>query len=223
MNDRLELLYAARKRALEAEAVVFDVEDEAELVPALSLAIDAARDQGERAERSFRLQVVADLLGRVFDGGAMALLLGILNDDDASVRARAAAAIGRGGRDRLPLLARVALDALDDGLEGPALLELPGLLLDVGDDEDPPPLDVLVRLLDHDDANVAAEAACALGEVDVEGVRELLESFVEDERPLSDAVDGPATLGALVEQVLMALSLEGDLSDISDLGDPMEG
>ncbi len=203
--------------------MVFDVEDEAELVPALSLAIDSARDQGERAERSFRLQVLADLLSRVFDGGAMALLLGILNDDDPSVRARASTAIGRGGRDRLPLLARVALDALDDGLEGPALIELPGLLLDVGDDEDPPPLDVLVRLLDHDDANVAAEAACALGEVDVEGVRELLESFVEDERPLSDAVDGPPTLGALVEEVLMALSLEGELSDGSDLGDPMEG
>ncbi len=211
MKDRLAVLYRARKAALEAEAAVLDVAEDAELVPRLSVALEEARAEKERTERSFRLQVLADLLCRVEDAGAMALLIGILNDPDSSVRARAGLAIARGGSARLPVLAKVVLDALDEGLEGPALLELPGLLLDCADIDAPPPLDVLVQLLDHDDADVAAEAACALAEVDAPGVRELLESFAEDERKLSDVVDGPATLGALVSQLLDTLALDDDV------------
>ncbi len=211
MKDRLAVLYRARKAALEAEAAVLDVAEDAELVPRLSVALDEARNHPERTERSFRLQVLADLLARVEDAGATALLLNILNDPDPSVRARAAIGLARGGAARLPVLAKVVLDALDEGLEGPALLELPGLLLDCADVDAPPPLDVLVQLLDHADADVAAEAACALAEVDAEGVRELLESFTEDDRTLSDVVEGPQTLGALVSQLLDTLSLDDEL------------
>jgi HEAT repeat protein len=211
MKDRLAVLYRARKAALEAEAAVLDVADDAELVPRLALALDEARAEKERTERSFRLQVLADLLARVEDAAATALLLGVLNDPDPSVRARAGMAIARGGSASLPILAKVVLDALDEGIEGPALLELPGLLLDCADVDTPPPLDVLVRLLDHEDADIAAEAACALAEIDAPGVRELLESFVEDDRKLSDVVDGPPTLGALVSQLLDTLALDDDV------------
>jgi HEAT repeat protein len=211
MKDRLALLYHARKQALEAEAAVLDVAEDAELVPRLSVALDDARAQDDRTERSFRLQVLADVLSRVDDAGATALLLGILSDPDSSVRARAAMGLARGGAERLPVLAKVVLDALDDGLEGPALLELPGLLLDCADIDTPPPLDVFVRLLDHEDADVAAEAACALAEVDVDGVRELLESFLDDERSLSDVAAGPNTLGALIGQLLDTLALDDDV------------
>jgi len=211
MKERLAVLYRARKAALEAEAAVLDTSDDAELVPQLSVALDDARGDAQRTERSFRLQVLADVLSRVEDGGATALLLTVLNDPDPSVRARAGLAMARGGASRLPVLARVVLDALDEGLEGPALLEIPSLLLDCADIETPPPLDVLVRLLDHDDADVAAEAACALAEIDISGIRDLLESFVEDERTLSDVVDGPPTLGGLVSQLLDTLSLDDEV------------
>ncbi len=213
MRDRLEALFRARRAALEAEALVLDVEDDAELVPLLSKAVEDARAQSSRTERSFRLQVLSDVVARVLDGGAPRLLVDILNDPDESVRTRALSALARVASTRYPEVVRAVEDALDEGLEGPALLELPGLLLDVCDDDAPLPVDVMVRLIDHPDADVAAEAACALAEVGGPGVVELLESFRGDERRLSDAVDGPATFGALVDQLLSTLALEAALED----------
>jgi HEAT repeat protein len=215
MKDLLSALYQARRAALEAEAAVFDVDDESELVPVLSRALDETRALSDRTERSFRLQVLADLLSRVRDAAAPKLLLGVLNDPDESVRARAAMAMVRLASGRLPEVARAILDALDEGFEGPALLELPGLLLDASD-EDAPPLDVLVKLLDHEDGDVAAEAACALAETGAKGVHELLESFVEDERTLSDVVEGPRTLGELVEHLLATMDLEDELDGMAE-------
>jgi HEAT repeat protein len=209
----LDRLYDARRRALEAEAAVLDVEDEAELVPMLAAALAEARAQSSRTEQSFRMQVIADLAARVRDAGAVRLLVEILDDTDESVRARAALALARVATDRYPELVRAVEDALDEGLEGPALLELPGLFLDLADDEAPPPVDVLVRLVDHEDADVAAEAACALAELGGPGVVELLESFRGDERKLSDAVDGPATLGELIDQLIATLGLEQALDE----------
>jgi HEAT repeat protein len=195
MKDLLSALYQARRAALEAEAAVFDVDDESELVTVLSRALDETRALSDRTERSFRLQVLADLLSRVRDAAAPKLLLGVLNDPDESVRARAAMAMVRLASGRLPEVARAILDASD---------------------EDAPPLDVLVKLLDHEDGDVAAEAACALAETGAKGVHELLESFVEDERTLSDVVEGPRTLGELVEHLLATMDLEDELDGMAE-------
>ena len=100
--------------------------------------------------------------------------------------------------------------SLAEGLSGPALLELPGLLLDTTRDE-AVPLNILVLLLDHEEGDVAAEAACALMELDAPGVAELLSSYRDDPRDLSDPADGPATLGVLVGQLLDTASLDADL------------
>lgn len=206
MSRALENLYAARRTALEAEASVLDAETEADLVPVLAAAIEEARARSERSERSFRLQVLADLLPKVGDPGALALLLNILNDEDDSVRARAAMALAGAAPTRFPEIVRVAEDALAAGFDGPALLELPGLLLDSAGAEYPPPVDILVTLVEHEDAEVVAEAACALAEIDVPGVRELLESLEEDGRSLADP-SGESTLGELIVDLLSALEL----------------
>lgn len=206
MSQALEKLYAARRAALEAEATVLDADSDADLVPMLAKAIEEARGRPERHEQSFRLQVLADLLPKVQDPGALALLLNIMNEADDSVRARAAMAFAGAAPTRFPEIVRVVQDALDGGFEGPALLELPGLLLDSPGSEYAPPIDILVGLIEHDDPEVVAEAACALAEIDVPGVRELLESLQEDGRVLSDPA-GETTLGELVTDLLSAMAL----------------
>ncbi len=218
VNRKLHRLYEARRAALEAEAAVLDADDDALLVPVLGEGIEEARALSDRTERSFRLQVLADLCPKVQDPGALALLLGILGEDDPSVRARAAMALATAGRTRYPEVVQAAQDALDRGLGGPALLELPGLLLDASGGEHPPPVDLLVALVDHEDPEVVAEAACALAEIDVPGVRDLLESLVLDERVLADA-EGETTLGAFVEDLLDALTLGAAMGSRAHAGD----
>jgi len=209
VKERLSQLYRVRRAALEAEAAVLDAEDdEAGLVSGLAEAIEEARGLPDRIEGSFRLQVLADLLPKVWDPGALALLVDVLDDRDPSVRARAMMNLAAASQTRFPEVVRVVQDALDAGLRGPALLELPGLLLDCAGSVYPPPVDILVTLTDHDDGDVVAEAVCALAELDVSGVRELLESLREDGRTLSDLDDGPSTLGELVEDLLATLELD---------------
>jgi len=202
-------LYRARRAYLEAEAAALDAENETELVARLEGALDEAATQ-PRPERAFRLQVLADVCAKVASAGAVRLLLQILNEDDASVRARARMAYERLASVHHAMAIHGVERALAEGLTGPALLELPGLLLDTARDE-PFPLDILVLLLDDDDGDVAAEAACALGELDVPGVMELLSSYREDPRTLSDAAEGPPTLGALVDQILSTAALDTEL------------
>lgn len=216
MNPRLLSLYKARREALEAEASVLDCDDEAELTQMLRHGIEDARAGSDRTERSFRLQVLADLCPKVRDPGALALLLTILNDDDDSVRARAAMALSAACQSRYPEVVRVAQDALESGLDGPALLELPGLLIDSAGVEYPPPIDLLVMMIEHDNAEVVAEAACALAEIDLPGVRELLESLADDGRTVVDS-QGETTLGELITDLLAAMEL-GDAVDAAPRG-----
>lgn len=218
MNQRLENLYRARRDAYEAEAAVLDVEEDAALVPVLREGIEEARALGDRTEQSFRLQVLADLCPKVHDPGALALLLGILNEEDPSVRARAAMALSAACQTRYAEVVRVAQDAVDSGMSGFALLELPGLLLDACGAEYPPPVDLLVTMIEHEDAEVVAEAACALAEVDLQGVRELLESLQEDGRILVDA-QGETTLGELVTDLLSAMELGAAMGSRAKSGD----
>jgi hypothetical protein len=209
VKAKLNRLYEARRAALHAEADALDTEDEGALARGLVSALSEVRAHEDLTERSFRLQVLADLLAKVAHPEATRALLGALDERDPSVAARAAAGLATVARSgRYPELVRAVEAALDDGLEGPAL---PGLLLDLAGDDDPVPLDVLVRLADHEDADVAAEALCALAEIGGAGVTELVSSFVADERSLSDAQDGPSTLGELAEQLVATLELEAAL------------
>src|SRR5690606_26582734 len=58
---------------------------------------------------------------------------------------------------------------------GRALQHIPAILLAGGEELDEPiPIDLLVRLLDHDDAETVAAAACALVELETEGVGQAL-------------------------------------------------
>ena len=163
MRDQsMSKLYDARRRALEAEAAVLDADDESALVDRLALALDDARKE-PKPEASFRFQVIADLLGKVGDRRSTELLVRMLSEDEAAVRAAAVESLerlmrsGRGAEVAWAIEQALA----GEGLPGPGASQLPALLMG----EESPPLDLLVRLLEHEDAEVTAEAACALSTV----------------------------------------------------------
>ncbi|MEM9193083.1 MAG: hypothetical protein AAGF12_28170 [Myxococcota bacterium] len=206
MEKKLEALYEARRRALTAEAEVLDADDDRELASRLQKALQAT-DELPKHERSFRLQVIASLLAKVNGVDAAKLLLRILGDDDESVQASAVGAlIDFKSAGKHAELCKAVEHVLDGGYAGGGFPALPGILLQNLQEDEDPPIDLLVRLLDHDDADVAAEAACALWDVGAEGTEELLSSFVDDERPLT-GTDGGETLGDLILALLESTSL----------------
>jgi hypothetical protein len=207
MSKRLKALYRARKAALEAEAEVLDAENEAEVVDRLRRGFTEALAE-ERSERSFRLEVLADVCARALHRGAIDLLLDILADEDESVQAYAARRLAEVALSRYPDAVLAIETKLEDGREFAGLRYVPEILLGaLNDPELAPPADVLVRLLDADDAEIAAEAAGALSDLRLEGTRELLESFALDERKLDDET----TLGAYVSDLLSTHELDEDL------------
>jgi hypothetical protein len=205
MSKRLKALYRARRAALEAEADVLDADDEAEVVQRLRKGFEEAKTE-ERSERSFRLEVLADVSARAHHRGAIDLLLDILADADESVQAYAArrlADVAMSGRyAELVLATEQKLEQSDEftGMRYLPQILRAGLL----DPEMAPPADVIVRLLDANDAETAAEAASFLAELGLDGAHELLESFALDDRTLDDGT----TLGAFVTDLLATLELE---------------
>ncbi len=210
-DPRMNELYRARRAALEAEAAVLDEEDEGLLVARLVDEIATAEAQ-EPTERSFRLQILADLLSKVSDRRAIHSLVLLLGDPDASVRAYVV--------DRLERVLRAGrgpevLWAVENSfaeLTGPGLSQVPALLMAYAQIEEQPPIDLLVRILDHEDPEAVAEAACALAAIEMPAIQELLSSFEDDERPLATREEGdPATVGALVRELLEVAELDAAL------------
>src|SRR5690606_26582735 len=68
-----------------------------------------------------------------------------------------------------------------------------------------------------------AAAACARGELEIEGVEQALAPFQGDDRLLSPdgapTTGGPDTLGELIEQLLLTLELDADLQGREPVGD----
>lgn len=219
VKKRLTQLFEARRAALEAEAAVFDVEDERTLVPLLEEALNAARAEKKRSESSFQLQVLADVASQLSVRGGTYLLLKVLNEEDPSVRARAVQGLRRVAERGWAQFVRDAEQALADGLDGPALLELPGLLVDARPEDAPPPFELLMSLVDHEVPEVCAEALCACAEVGGPGVLELLQTMTGDERALEPVpmepgdATGPATVGDLAQQLLDVYQLADDLPE----------
>lgn len=205
MSKRLKALYRARRAALEAEADVLDAETEGEVVDRLRRGFEEAKAE-ERSERSFRLEVLVDVSSRALHRGAIDLMLDILADPDESVQAYAArrlADVAMSGRYADLVLATEGM--LDRSEEFRGMRYLPEILrAGLLDPEMAPPADVIVRLLDANDAETAAEAASLLADLELDGARELLESFALDDRKLEDGV----TLGSFVSDLLATLELE---------------
>ncbi|MCA9582988.1 MAG: hypothetical protein KC416_14410, partial [Myxococcales bacterium] len=212
-----EILYGARRSALEAEAEVLEAENDRELLERLDAAITEDQGMSPRHERSFRLQTLTDLLTKVQHPGSIRLLFRILDDAELSVSLRANRALREVGYRRYREFVREAEGWVDLGA-GSGLVRLPALLTEVTTGSDPVPVALLVKLLNHGDADVVAEAACALAESDEPNVVDLLSVFRDDPRPMEDTDPQVQTLGDLIQQLIAAIELGSALSRRAPLG-----
>lgn len=161
-----------------------------------------------------RLSRLADLCAQVPSPAMADALILILNDDEPSVRAEAGEALTDMAYDLYAEVARAIVRALDRKLSGPALMELPFLLAEVGE---PSALPLIKRFLEHSDKEVVAAAIESLAALGDPSAIELLEPFVDDERVVSVGDDDDenlqATLGQLAEETIAALSGEDEEDD----------
>ncbi|MCA9602629.1 MAG: hypothetical protein R3A78_09720 [Polyangiales bacterium] len=218
MKDRLDRYLSVRREALLTEAELVETSDAEALARALLERVMTARATRASHEAAFELQAVADLLAKLPSIDSANALLLILNDEDAVVRLRAHDALRRWASGRSDDLVRAATSFLESR-SGPAVRELPSLLLATADPEGPAPMGLLLRLLDDPDADAAAEAACAIAATDDPDAFQALLPYVLDPRPLASAGRGPRTVGELVEQLVATARMIEELATSPTVGD----
>ena len=132
-------------------------------------------------------------------------LIEILDDETPSVRVEAAECLVEVGFERYAELARGIERALGRGATGPAMQELPWVLVEIGE---PSARQLIARFLKHPQVEVVASAVEALAELgDPEAIKDL-RPLQEDPRPVElddDDGDTLATLGDLVSETLAEL------------------
>lgn len=202
--DDLESLFDADRRARAAEVAVLGHTD-SELIDGLADAVQRALNEtGEDAE--IRLHRLADLCGQV-EGPEMAdALIAMLDHTTPAIRTEAGEALLDVAYVRFKEVALAIERRLDDGTTGPALLELPFVLIQV---RDPEPLSLLVKFLAHADASVVGAGIDALVAYGDPEAGEHLEALREDSRTttIESLDDAPVTLGELAEAALVELGL----------------
>src|SRR5262245_48653113 len=120
-----------------------------DVAAALVAAVTEAEKLTDREESAMRLTRLADLCAQVPGPATVDALIRILNDDDPSVRAEAGEALESVAYDLYAEVARAIERALERKVRGPAMMELPFLLAEVGE---PSALPLIKRFLKHADA-----------------------------------------------------------------------
>ncbi len=206
IDDADRALRAAERKLLSGKP--------ADVQKLLMAAVEEASRLEDREEAGMRLSRLADLCAQVPSPAMADALILILNDDEPSVRAEAGEALTDMAYDLYAEVARAIVRALDRKLSGPALMELPFLLAEVGE---PSALPLIKRFLEHSDKEVVAAAIESLAALGDPSAIELLEPFVDDERVVSVGDDDDenlqATLGQLAEETIAALSGEDEEDD----------
>ncbi len=159
--------------------------------------------QGDRAAR--QLERVVDLLRDVENPAAIEILFRVLQSEDEGVRTSAGEAMLERAYDRYGEFARNVEGWLGAAVTGPAMGELPWILVEVGE----PSAESLIRgFLDHPEAEVVASALEALMELSGKGqpldakTIGALGKLATDSRPVSlDDDDSTVTLGELVQEL----------------------
>jgi HEAT repeat protein len=205
-RDKLNAIFDAERALRAAEADLLSHRDQS-LVKALAEAVDEAIAHEDAAEASLRLYRLADLCAQL-PGPEMAdALVRILSSEDAAVRNEAGEALLDVAYDRYAEVARAVERALDATLDGPAMIELPFLISEVGE---PSAVPLLRRFAAHPNPDVVAAAIEAFAELGDPAAAPTLEALAGDERVVSlddDTGEGiTSTLGELAEEALEALS-----------------
>lgn len=204
LRDHLTAIFEADRASREAEARLVEEGDDASLAELLASAVAEARALSNPIEGALRLERLADLCAQV-PGPKMAdALVSILDHDEPSVRVAAGEALLEVGYERYAELARAIERFVDGGASGPAMVELPFIIAEIGE---PSALPLLRKFLAHPDGDVVAsaiEASAQLGDAEI--VPDL-EKLVDDERDvtLEDLEDSAATVGELAEAAIEAL------------------
>ena len=213
ISETLTELFAAERKARELHDRLTDYGESRrdELLAALDDAVDATEDEIED-EAAMCLVCIARLLGE-FEGGDVAdRLIGVLNTEYAEARSEAGEQLQGLAFERfkeVALAAERALERLPGG--GPALLELPYLLVEV---PEPGVVKLLAKFLASEDGDVVAAAIEAIAEIgDPAAVRVLL-PLQGDKRPCSlgdeDLEEGDVTVGELAMEAIELLQVSED-------------
>jgi HEAT repeat protein len=175
----------------------------------LVAAVVEAKGLPDRREAILRLERLADLCGQVHGPEMTDTLIEILDDETPSVRVEAAESLVEVGFERYAELARGIERALARGASGPAMQELPWVLVEIAE---PSARQLIARFLKHPQVEVVASAVEALAELaDPEAIKDL-RPLRDDPRPVElddDDCDTLATLGDLVCETLAELE-DGD-------------
>ena len=201
---QLATLFDAERttRRLHAQLVKAHAKDPEPLVAALRAEADAARAQKDPEELALRLVRVATLLGDLHGGGAVDLLIDILDVDDPEARHAAGEALEGLAYDRFKEVAlgiERALTRLPKGSH--ALSEIPYLLAEI---PEPGATKLLGRFLQHADPEAVAAAIEALVEIADPQAAQLLAPLANDKRvvQLEDegGEEGKVTIGELAKE-----------------------
>lgn len=199
-------IFAAERSLREAEARLLADSPEEDVVRALEAAVEEAAGLDDEEEAELRLTRLADLCAQV-PGPRMAdALIAILNYEEPAVRVAAGEALLDVGYERYAELARAIERALERGLTGPAMAELPWLLAELGEAS---ALPLIKHFLDHEDVDVTAAAIESLAQLGDPRAIPALERFRDDPRPVTlDDLDEETTttLGDLCRESITELS-----------------
>lgn len=203
-------LFDAERRARDLHDRLVDCGDGSrkELLSAIDDAVKGSEGETED-EAAMRLVCVARLLGE-FEGGDVAdRLIDVLNTDYAEARSEAGEQLQGLAFERfkdVALAAERALERFSDG--GPALLELPYLLVEVPEGG---VVKLLGKFLASDDGDVVAGAIEALAEIGDPAAVRLLLPLQGDERSCSlgdeDLEEGDVTVGELAMEAIELLQV----------------
>jgi HEAT repeat protein len=208
----LAALFDADRAMRQHENALLGISEQKALRALLAAAVVDAKRQPSRQEATMRLERLADLCAQVEGPEMCDQLIAILDDDVPSVRLQAAEALVDVGFERYAEVARAIERALARDAQGPAMQELPWVLVEIAEPSARP---LIARFLKNPAVEVVASAVEALAELgDRDAVKDL-RPLMDDSRAVQLDDDGPdddeemsATLGDLVRETIAALEEE---------------
>lgn len=180
------------------------------LIEALKAAVDEALGL-DAEEAELRLHRLSDLCAQVEGPEMIDTLIAILGHESQAVRVNAGHAICDVGYHRYAELAHGVERALERKASGPAMEELPWVLVEIGE---PSALRLIGRFLQHPEAEVVASAIESLVELGDSRAADLLKPLVEDSREVvveDFEEETSASVGDLAAEAIDML--DGDLDD----------
>ncbi len=203
---QLEKIFKLDRELRSLEADLLSKRDGKELRDLLVRAVEDASGLPDREEGRMRLERLADLCAQLQGPEMVDALVTILNAEIPAVRVIAGEALLDLAYERYAEVAKGIERALNKGLSGPAMMELPWLIAEVAE---PSAISLIRSFLKHEDPDVVAAAMEALVHLgDPEAVRDI-EPFVQDRRTVRlEDLEDVNTLGELAVQALEELRAE---------------